>query len=395
MTAFQGTDDLKRCSSSLAIPARFGTIFRGAAGVPDRSRIPRRRASQGFTLVELLVVVAIIAILVVLLLPAVQAAREAARRAQCTNQIRQIALAMSNYESAAKAFPAGLPSCTARNWHGVGTQRGNYCAGPNWAMTILGQIEEQRMYDDVFDCMRSQWNACDDCEHERGSVGRSTPAFMICPSAAELTKQHNSATTMLERLSKGNYAGCFGSDIYRKAIDIKRNANTVGVLSVVMLKDWQRAIQREEHDTIRGIWKMGTGQGTPARKITDGLSKTLLVSEVLPFDSEEDVRGVWVCGGMGASSFSTLTTPNSTDADQTPACDPRIGPNDKRRCDRPSSQSGNEWAAARSDHYGGVVAAHADVSAKFYTDDVDPLVWRALGSRAGEDAALSSADEEL
>lgn len=97
---------------------------------------------KGFTLVELLVVIAIIGILVALLLPAIQAAREAARRAQCQNNLKQITLALLNYHDSAKEFPRG--AYTADNKSDFADED-----GLGWATKILPQLEEQAVYDQL------------------------------------------------------------------------------------------------------------------------------------------------------------------------------------------------------------------------------------------------------
>ena len=100
-----------------------------------------RRCHAGFTLVELLVVIAIIAMLVTLLLPAVQAAREAARRSQCTNQLKQIALAILNYEAQKTNFPI----CIAHYQEVEGVDG----TGLSWMADMLPFIEEQALYDSI------------------------------------------------------------------------------------------------------------------------------------------------------------------------------------------------------------------------------------------------------
>ena len=137
-----------------------------------------------------------------------------------------------------------------------------------------------------------------------------------------------------------------------------------------------------------GIWKMGYGRGTKPSDIVDGLSNTLMVSEVLTYDSYQDGRGGWVLTAMGSSIFSAKTTPNSTTNDILPMCEPKIPVNDPLHCTQDQSDFA-VFAAARSAHTGGVVAMYADGSAKFITNNVDPTVWTAISTRAGGEGGVS------
>src|SRR5688500_1895627 len=113
-----------------------------------------QESPRGFTLVELLVVIAIIGVLVALLLPAVQAAREAARRSQCTNNIKQLALACMGYHDSNHVFPPALTyseaALTAKGntptANGMPNVSSNSSHGPNWAIMILPFIEQQSLY---------------------------------------------------------------------------------------------------------------------------------------------------------------------------------------------------------------------------------------------------------
>ena len=361
-----------------------------------------RFRSKGFTLVELLVVIAIIGILIAMLLPAVQAAREAARRAQCVNNLRQIGTALQNHHSTYNCFPPGVPSCTAENWNTGGTQAGAYCQGPNWACNILSEMGEDQMYQNVFACMEVQFNAADDTEHWGDqqspsnpslNVGATTPSFYLCPSADVMREDLDA--WQLEGISKGNYAACYGSDTYVwSAKPHQANPATAGVFGVVMLDKWSRrvAAQTENESTMKGVWKMGHNQGVSMADIKDGASNTLAVSEVIGWDNSSDARGVWVLSTMGASAFSARTPPNagpSNTGGLTPAqyndkiamCDSSIPTSHPMYCNQNHQTDGNIWAAARSSHSGGVNGLMADSSVHFFSNAVELPVWKALATR--------------
>ncbi|MGI9456235.1 MAG: DUF1559 domain-containing protein [Aeoliella sp.] len=126
---------------------------------------------MAFTLVELLVVIAIIGVLVALLLPAVQAAREAARRTQCVNQLKQMGLAMLNYENTRGEFPTG----GTEPWHDQGPDTLKFSKGYGWMVQILPYVEQG--------ALQSISAGYGEGDKDRDQVVRSTPVSLyFCPS---------------------------------------------------------------------------------------------------------------------------------------------------------------------------------------------------------------------
>ncbi|TWT43132.1 DUF1559 domain-containing protein [Botrimarina hoheduenensis] len=211
------------------------------------------RHSRAFTLVELLVVIAIIGILVALLLPAVQAAREAARRTQCTNQLRQIGLAIQNYHDAKGSFPTGR---NATDPYAL-----------SWAYFLLPQLEEQAIHD-------AQVPA-DRVDAPSNAVAMRTPIeAYACPSrrsaAADRDFDNDDASPLVTGAAVlGDYAANAGleEDMGMEANDFIEE-NPVGNIFVA----------RNEIDaTLAG--PIFSGSRVTGQQVTDGLSKTLAIGE--------------------------------------------------------------------------------------------------------------------
>jgi prepilin-type processing-associated H-X9-DG protein len=207
--------------------------------------------------------------------------------------------------------------------------------------------------------------------------------FMRCPSAPQSTVEYNGLS--LQNLRKGNYAACFGGDSFIHSTPSGNpNSQMLGVFGVV--------------SEVTKASRKGEGKGTKITAITDGTSNTVMLSEVLawhtpirtssssPSGTNQDWRGVMLCPGIGASSFTTKTAPNSRTLDRIPGCESSPAsygnlPN-PYPCER-NTADGFTWAAARSMHSGGVNATFGDGSVKFIRDSIAQNVWSALGTRAG------------
>lgn len=364
----------------------------------------KRARGFGFTLVELLVVIAIIGVLVALLLPAIQAAREAARRTECVNKLKQVSLALQTHHSTYGSLPPGVPQCsnrTRRNWHQGG---GSYCQGPVWTLNLLAELEQPTLFNFLSDCMIEVSMTADDLEHcdSGGDVStrnftRFTPSVYLCPSADVMTPANRIDTFGHDCCtSKGNYVGNWGSDHYLGydpteglPAEVSRKR---GAFTMEMVRGWEDGSLSQNSPKS----KLGLGQGTRFAQITDGTSNTLLVSEILGFDSKRDARGGWALQAMGSTSFTAKWEPNATGMgvdpetgesmskkDRIAMCDVREIPlGDPLSCEL-NRRDDQVWASARSRHPGGVNASMCDASVRFVTDSIDLLVWRAMATRDG------------
>ena len=200
-----------------------------------------------------------------------------------------------------------------------------------------------------------------------------------------MAQLHTSEATAFENLSKGNYAACWGTGDYLSFRDTK----TAGMFGVVMLKGWETRVgqtQTQDAPELAGKWKMGLGQGTKTGDLHDGLSRTIAVSEVLAWDAEEDVRGVWTSATPGSATYTARYQPNAAGTevqrDHVVGCAARIPDDDRRKC-LPNPDDGTAYAAARSNHIGGVVAGFGDAAVRFVREDIALSVWQAMSTRAG------------
>ncbi len=333
------------------------------------------RHFRAFTLVELLVVIAIIGVLVALLLPAVQAAREAARRTQCVNQMRQLGLAMHNYESSNGSLPSGS----------TGTIDGT--KGPNGEdpyfspqAMLLPYYEGQNIYSQL-DLEESPW------ENERSSnfdVARNQPEVLLCPSefvqrgedtAMGWTNYHANAGSWVYYTK--SWDGVFGADedigrrtVYEAIPELGFRQITDGLSNTAAFAEMRNGVG-PTRATGNGDVKTdcydagisGFGTGTLQDQWT---AFAALTPTSVPWSGDWRWRGYpWTEGTMWRSWYNHILPPDSI-------CW-RVGPDFWNLVSPPSSY-----------HAGGVVnVTMCDASVQTITPDVDPIMWVDMGTRDG------------
>jgi len=292
---------------------------------------------KGFTLVELLVVIAIIGILIALLLPAVQAARAAARRSTCANNMKQLGLALHMHHDTHNRLPAGWtghdPANGQPHWFGL--------PGWAWAAHLLPFLEQGAIHDDLIDFDHPIWDPVNE------TVRTMAIATFRCPSdpgpdtftlqSGGLTVGGSSPTPI--ELSRGNYVGVFGT------FDL--------------------------HEVCPGGACQGNGtfflnEGVRFRDIRDGLSKTMVVGER------------W--SKLGASTWVGVVT----GGEHAPARVVGIA----GHAEGTGSHAEDHFHNFSSYHAGGKHFLAADGSVHFITDDLDEATYQALCTRAeGDDTS--------
>ena len=301
-------------------------------------------------------VIAIIGVLIGLLLPAVQSARESSRRSRCQNNLKQMALAAGNYESARRSLPPGVRTS-------LGDWPNDFTLFPH----LLAFIE-----DTASDRLHDWTKLYGDPANRPGRLAMISSAWLACPTDIGLQKNEWSHSQWSR--VRFNYAGNFGNTWNTKG------DKQDGAVSVAY-----------------GNAPFVIGDGVPLRKITDGTSKTLLIAEQIiagAASSPEAYSGPISDGFSGLGPFfTTFYAPNNLGCDEVSVY-PAVGLRNGRPgnggvpdADCTSNSSLTAAIAARSKHAGGVNAALCDASVRWFADGIALVAWRALGTASGGEAA--------
>ena len=348
---------------------------------------PRSRLS-GFTLVELLVVITIIAILAGLLLPAVQAAREAARRTQCTNNLRNLGQGCLTYQTQWSSLP---PASHWRPNSDIDAMN-NANLAETWLVLVLPFIEQKNLYDS-YD--RNQFMTA-----AANEAFRSTNVnLFLCPTDTPYNRQPYMGGGGSQTSNHGNHwaRANYGANGALGFQSDSAHCSGYGVTNIGCAA-WSDS-PGWNSGQIRGM--MGANAASSNATVRDGMSKTIMLAEMRAGVVPIDIRGVWALPGAGPSSFwahgylGDASGPNAgyTNSDDTAGCADAIaaagGGNALADlgmgCFSGTSSSPNRQASPRSNHQGGIFTCFGDGSIHWISDYVEtsssvsaPSVWDKL-----------------
>ena len=348
------------------------------------------RRTRGFTLIELLVVIAIIAILIALLLPAVQQAREAARRTQCRNNLKQLTLALHNYHDVFNQLPPGAICAdpivttdpTTSNNRCQGAFRNKWW-GATWAVMLLPYFDQANLFN-IYDTSLPSGVA------PNPQVTSEELTVMKCPSDVQAPPA-NRPNNVLERYSKGNYAANYGGGWGHE------NCGG-GQDGCDGFTRWAGSPNKGPFSSRCGCWGPGSNGhdrwGARFGDIQDGASNTVLLGEILKLSANSDCRGCW--GRVNGSIFSAYTRARPRNGPQGICTPNHLATGDFRDCPvhcasgaasrtdsrnltcRDCSGDGRGGVCARSRHTGGVHLAFGDGAVQFISDNIDRQTYRGL-----------------
>lgn len=309
---------------------------------------------RGFTLVELLVVVAIIGVLVALLLPAVQSAREASRRSQCSNHIKQWTLGFHNYHDTNQT----LPSASKNNMRHV------------WVYSMWPFVEQQALYNSYsqethfYLPPNTIGGGAEATKFQNLDVGPTSRRIKIyyCPSDRFGAYLNSTGDSYVR--AKGNYQLNFGPVMHPHPNALTNPPVAWGPFG------------------FRDFTNSNVPRYTRIGEISDGTSNTLLMSEaIMPRDDANDHRGDFLNDDFACTYFATIITPNSTAPDvlvsgRCPSPNPP---------QMPCVAGGNRHKTARSRHPNGVNVSLCDGSVRFVSNNISLVTWQSLGTMNGGD----------